>query len=320
MELVSGMLAFVRAAETRSFTRAAQSLGVTSSGVGKAVSRLEAELGVRLLERTTRRVALTDEGAVFIAHCRRVLEEIDAARSSLAERSAAPRGRLRVSLPSFLGPLLIPELARFNEANPEVLLDVGLTDRRVNLVDDGVDVAVRVGELQDSSLVARRLGEAQLVTVASPALALRVPLGTLGDLAVAPAVTFRQPTTGRERPWSFTVEGRALDWLPRARVVIDDGTALVSAAVAGLGVTQVLDRMAAGALASGALVEVLSSLRARPLPIHALHVAGRPPPRTRAFLDFLARISWRSPTWALASTPRRRARAEIPRGERSKKR
>lgn len=307
MELVSGMEAFVRAAEARSFTRAARELGVTPSGVGKAIGRLEAELGVRLLHRTTRRVALTDDGAVFLEHCRRVLDEIDEARAVIAHRSGAPRGRLRVSMPSFLALRhVLPALSTFTRDNPDVRLDVGLSDRRVNLAEEGVDVAVRIGDLVDSSLVAVRLGGMQIVTVATPALARELAIESLGDLAVSPCAAFKLPSTGRERPWVFTIDGRAVEWSPRAPIVVDGGEGMVAVAAAGVAVTQVPYGMAAEALASGALVEVLAALRPAPLPIHAVHLASRRvSPRTRAFLDFLVGLDW-----PLAPRPRsKRARS-----------
>lgn len=306
MEIVQGMEAFVRAAEARSFTQAARVLGVTSSGVGKAITRLERELGVTLLHRTTRRVALTDEGAVFLEHCRRVLEEVESARASIADRAATPRGRVCVSVPHFLGnQVVVPALPAFLRAHPDVSLDLSLSDRHVNLADEGVDLAVRVGDLRDTSVVARRLGTVHLVTIAAPSLLARTPIVTLGDLPFAPCVAFRLPSTGRERSWHFQVDGRSVEWSPRAQVVLDDGDAMVEAAAAGLGATQLPDWMATDALARGAVVEVLAPLRAPPMPIHAIYLAGRKlAPRTRAFLDFLVSL----PAWKTTAPKRRSAR------------
>jgi DNA-binding transcriptional LysR family regulator len=307
VEIVQGMEAFVRAAEARSFTGAAKVLGMTSSGVGKAVARLEAELGVTLLHRTTRRVALTDEGAVFLERCRRVLEEVDRARASIAERVVAPRGRVRVSVPRFLGmQAIVPALPAFTAAHPDVSLDLSLTDRRVNLAEEGVDLAVRVGAIEDTSVAARRLGTVDIVTVASPSFLARTPIATLGDLALAPCVAFRL-ASGRERSWSFQLEGRPVEWSPRAHVVLDGGESMVEAAAAGLGVTQVPDWIAADALARGAVVEVLAPLRPAPMPVHAIWLAGRKlAPRTRAFLDFVVSLPvWRAPEHHRPRPPRR---------------
>lgn len=289
VQIVLGMEVFVRVAELRSFARAAKALELTPSGVGKIISRLEAELGVRLFHRTTRHVGLTDEGAVFIEHCRRVLEDVEIARESLSGRDAAPRGRLRLSVPRALGRLvLVPALPGFTARHPEVSLDVSFSDRKVNLVEEGIDLAVRVGELHDSSLVARRIGGNQLVTLAAPSLLASRPIETLGDLALAPCVAFRGVTTGRERPWDFRVEGRPLVWHPRASVLFDDGEAMVAGAAAGLGVTQVPSYMADEALRAGALVEILVTSRPAPLPIQVIYPSQRNlPARTRAFVEFL---------------------------------
>jgi DNA-binding transcriptional LysR family regulator len=271
VQSVQGMEAFVRAAELRSFAAAAKRLGLTSSGVGKAVSRLEAELGVRLLHRTTRRIGLTDEGAVFLEHCRRVLEEVERARASITKRAVSPRGRVRVSVPPFIGMhVVVPALAAFTSAYPDVSLDVSLSDRRANLAEDGIDVAIRVGEPHDASVVARRLGAIDLVAVAAPTVLARTPIEALGDLPFAPCVALRQPTTGRERSWHFRVDGRLVEWSPRAAIVLDGGDAMVAAAAGGAGVTQVPEWMARDALARGAVVEVLAQLRPPPLAVHVI--------------------------------------------------
>lgn len=292
MEDLGAIMAFVNAAELRSFTRAARVLGMTPSGVGKSIARLETSLGVRLLHRTTRRIGLTDEGIVFFEQCRRILDELDAARALMLNRGAAPRGRLRVSLPRTIGRcIFVPALPRFLADHPNVELDIGLSDRRVNLVEDGIDVAIRIGALEDSSLIARPVGQQQIVTIASPALVSDEPIESIGDLALHRCLSFRLPSTGRERPWTFRAEGRALELRPRPFITIDDGEGLVAAVQAGLGVSQVPSYMAEGALASGEVVEVLSHLRSRPMPIHAVFASRRNmPARTRAFIDFVTSL------------------------------
>jgi DNA-binding transcriptional LysR family regulator len=310
MEQMTGIVAFVRAAELRSFTRAAKVLGMTSSGVGKAIGRLEAELGVRLLHRTTRRIGLTDDGAVFFEECRRILDDLESARALMSHRSATPRGRLRVSLPTTIGKrIVLPALPRFLEAHADVWLDIGLSDLRVNLVEDGVDVALRVGALADSSLVARPIGQQQILTIASPAAIARAPVHTLGDLTQHRCLSFRMPTTRRERAWTFRIDGRPALWAPRAFLTLDDGEALVEAVKAGIGVAQVPSYMAHEALATGAVVEVLAELRSRPDPISAVYVSQRNlPARTRAFVDFLSGLPGLGPT-PLPGPARRRAKA-----------
>lgn len=309
MEHLNDLLAFVRAAEARSFTQASRLLGVTPSGVGKSVARLEAALGVRLLQRTTRRVGLTDDGAVFFEHCRRILDELAAAQSQMSRRGAAPRGRLRVSLPTTLGRrVLAPQMPRFLERHPEITIELGLSDRRVNLIEDGIDVAVRIGALDDSRLVARRLGDQQVVTVVSPRYLGGDRIDTIGELALHRCIVFRLPTTGRERPWHFRQDGRPIEWRPRAWITADEGETLVELARAGAGVTQVPSYFTDEALARGELVEILAALRPHPDPIHAVFASQRNlPARTRAFVDFLASL----PGWKVAppvATARARAR------------
>ena len=292
VEDLGAILVFVKAAELRSFTHASRALGITPSGVGKCIARLETSLGVRLLHRTTRRIGLTDEGAVFFEQCRRILDELESARGLMSNRGAAPRGRLRVCIPITIGKrIIIPELTHFLAAHPDVQLDVSLSDRRVNLIEDGIDVAIRIGSLADSSLVARPIGQQQVVTIASAAYLAAEGVASLGDLALRRCFSFRLPSTGRERAWTFRLEGRAVEWRPRSFLTLDDSEALVAAAQAGLGVTQVPSYMADDVLASGEVVEVLPHLRPHPDPIHAVFGSRHNlPARTRAFVEFVTSL------------------------------
>jgi len=297
VEDLGAILAFVRAAELRSFTLASKAIGITPSGVGKSIARLESSLGVRLLHRTTRRIGLTDEGAIFFEQCRHILDELESAVVQTSDRGVAPRGRLRVSLPLTIGKrVIIPRLMRFLAKHPNVELDVGFSDRHVNLVEEGIDVAIRIGRLADSSLVARPVGQQQIVTIAAADYLAEDAVMSLGDLALRRCLSFRLPSSGRERAWTFRLDGRTVEWRPRSFLTLDDGEALVSAARAGLGVTQVPSYMADDALASGELVEVLPQLRPHPEPIHAVFASRHNlPARTRAFVDFVASLEGLSP-------------------------
>lgn len=292
MDPLSGITAFVRAAETESFAQAARSLGITASGVGKSVARLEAELGVRLMNRTTRRITLTDDGAVFFERCKKILDELADAQSLMSNRRTEPRGRLRVSAPLVIGRrFLVPRLPSFLQRHPELQLEISLNDRRVNLVEESIDVAVRIGPLADSSLMARALGKHQVVTIASPRYLAGANIHSLGQLAQHRCLVFRTPTTGRERPWQFHTAAGAQEFRPRAALTLDCGEALVEAARAGLGVTQIPSLMAEPALDSGDVVEVLREQRARPDPIHAVYTRARSTPlRVKAFLEFLTTV------------------------------
>jgi LysR family transcriptional regulator for bpeEF and oprC len=311
VDQLTGILAFVRASELRSFAQAARVLDVTASGVGKSVARLEAALGVRLLNRTTRRLSLTDDGAVFFERCRRILDDLDDARSVMSQRDAAVRGRLRVSLPATLGKLtVVPALPGFARTHPEVALEIGLSDRRVSLVEEGIDVALRIGRLDDASLVARPLWQQQVITIASPALLAGGAPTAIGDLSSLPCLSFRFPTTGRERPWLFRTGEGDVVWRPRAMLTVDDGEALVATVAAGLGLSQVPSYMAHDAMRRGDVVEVLADLRPRPVPVSAVYASQRNlPSRIRAFVDWLVTLPGPPPPIAPPRRPGRPGRA-----------
>lgn len=292
MDRLSGILAFVRAAESHSFVQAARLLDVTPSGIGKSISRLEADLGVRLLNRSTRHISLTDDGSVFFGHCRRILDDLDTARRLISNRNSAPRGKLRISLPTTLGRLcVIPYLKLFLEQYRELTLELNMSDRRVNLIEDGIDIALRIGALNDSSLVARPLWQEQVVTVAAPDYLQGRAIITINELALHRCLLFRWPTTGRERPWLFHIDGNPREWWPTIFVTLDEGEALVDAARASIGIVQVPSYMAKHAIKRKELVEVLPDIRPRPNPIHAIYASQHNlPARVRVFIDFLTTL------------------------------
>jgi DNA-binding transcriptional LysR family regulator len=289
----AGVLAFCRVAEEQSFSKAAVRLGLTPAAVSKAVSRLERELGVRLLNRTTRRVALSSEGALYFAHCREALAELQAGRDVLAMAQRSASGELRVSLPFVLGRFVVSRLPRFLLRYPGLHVALHLTDRYVRLVDDAVDVAIRVGELSDSSLVARKLTETHWATLASPAyLARRGTPQSPEDLAKHNCLKFRSPR-GRPVEYSFRTQGSSK---PRVLAVsgnfeADQGELVLEAALAGAGVCQVFSYMAKAALRRGRLVELLRDHSVAGPPVHALYLPQqRRSAKLRAFNDFLREI------------------------------
>lgn len=181
MDSLTSLTSFVRTAETLSFVQAARLLGISASAVGKNVARLEHKLGVRLFNRSTRNVSLTAEGAAFLTRCQSILEQIQEAESELTSSLSQPTGKLRISLPVIGYRLLLPALTAFSRLYPQVELDLDFSDRLVNLIDEGVDVAIRSGELADSRLIARKLGGFRFVLCASPAyLADRLASGIGG--------------------------------------------------------------------------------------------------------------------------------------------
>ncbi|MCY1019962.1 LysR family transcriptional regulator [Pyxidicoccus sp. MSG2] len=284
MHSLANIDAFVRTVEDGDFTRAARRLAVTASAVSRRIARLEEELGVRLFQRTTRALRLTEDGRDFYARCQRILAELDEARESLARSRSRPTGLLRVEAPQVIGQLVLtPALPRFLEAYPGVELHLTLRDEVVDPITEGADVLIRMGQLTDSRLVARKLAVARLVAVASPAYLQRhgTPVAPT-DLARHQCLGFlRQGVTGE---WRFK-DGRVV---PRGAFHVSQGATLRDAAVMGLGIAWMMDFMVARELATGALVTVLDAHACEERPIHALHPPNRHlPSRVRVFLDFV---------------------------------
>ncbi len=292
------LLAFAQTARRGSFSAAARDLGGAPSTVAKAVARLEASLGVKLFHRTTRAVSLTADGERLFQRCERVLAEVEELRTEAAGTRASPTGVLRVDLPIVYGRrFVLPLLARLLREHPGLTLDLRLQDGLADLVRDGIDLAVRIGDLRDSSLVARRIDWQALVMCASPDyLATRGEPRRIEDLAGHTAIVFRMPGTGRLRPWQFGQGRHPIELHPQHRVQINDSDGLVAAARLGLGLCQFPDYLVADDLAGGTLVEVLSGHRPDPLPISALVPSGRlVPPRVRLLLDRLEALRDRVP-------------------------
>jgi DNA-binding transcriptional LysR family regulator len=287
---LQGYFAFAETARQGSFAAAARELGLTPSAVAKSVARLEADLGLRLFHRTTRHVTLTGDGQDMYARCRRVVEEVAALRDEAEGVRGQPSGTLRLNVPVTYGKhVVVPALARLARRYPKLAFEVTFSDRWVDLIQQGLDAVVRMGELRDSTLVARRLGEQGLVTCASPAYLKRCGVPeALPRLAEHDCVVFRLPSSGRPRPWQYREGRRTHEFVPASRCVMNEGEAIVEAAVAGLGIAQVPDYMCADAVRAGRLVEVLAALRPRPMPISLVYPsARRVTPRVRALLEAL---------------------------------
>lgn len=295
MQGLQQYIAFAETAKHGSFAAAARELGSVPSTLAKAVQRLEAALGVKLFHRTTRQVSLTADGERLFQRCQRVLAEVEDLQAEAAGTRAAPSGRLRVDAPIAFGRrFVLPLLARLVERHPGLQVDLRLQDAYADLVKEGIDLAVRVGTLSDSSLVARRFASQALVLCASPAYLERQ--GTprsIEQLAGHHAVVFRLPSSGRLRPWQLRSRGQAVELNPPGRVQVNDGEGMVEAARLGLGLAQLPDHMVERELAAGALVELLPSCRPAPMPISAVVPSGRLlPPRVRVLLDAL--FDWRA--------------------------
>jgi DNA-binding transcriptional LysR family regulator len=290
MHSLQQVMAFAETARHGSFAAAARETGSAPSTLAKAVARLEAALGVKLFYRTTRQVSLTPDGERLYARCERLLAEVEELQADASGVRAAPSGTLRIDVPIVLGRRwILPVLAQLARAHPDLALDVRLQDGYADLVKEGIDAAIRVGALKDSTLVARRIGAQGMVLVASPAyLQAHGTPRRLEQLKAHQAVLFRLPTSGRDRPWQFRQGGRAVEVLPPSRVRVNDGEGLVEAVKLGLGLAQVPDPFVREELAQGTLVEVLRGLRPPPAPVWVVVPGARlVPQRVRVLLQAL---------------------------------
>lgn len=284
---------FARVVETASFTRAADTLKMPRSTVSTAVQDLEARLGTRLLARTTRSVTPTPDGMAFYDHCKRLVADVEEAEALFRHDRGNPRGLLRVDMPGRIGRLLVaPALPAFLDRYPEIGIELGVTDRAINLIEDGIDCVLRVGPLSDSGLIARRMGELAIINVASPAYLARhgVPHGP-ADLPGHEAVRYASPSSGRVEAWEW-MEGdrtRTMD-LP-GRVSVNSAEALVACCLAGLGLIQVPAYDVRHHIEVGELVEVMPRYRAEPMPMallypHRKHLSRR----LQVFADWLESV------------------------------
>jgi DNA-binding transcriptional LysR family regulator len=290
---------FVRVVERGSFTRAADELELSRAVVSKYLSRLEDRLGARLLHRTTRRLSLTEAGAALFEASRGALERIVEAEDAVATLQKQPRGRLRVSAPMGFGILYLgAAVAEFLRANPGVTIDLHLDDRYVNLVAEGLDMAIRIGELTDSSLVARKLSVTQPIVVASPGYieALGAPEAP-EDLAAHNCLLYSYLSTANV--WRFTApDGREVPVAVTGTARVNNGNIECELAAAGVGLAMVPTFYAAPYLRSGRLKRVLERYRMPELGIHAVYPERtQVPPKVRAFVDFLAARFGRRPEW-----------------------
>lgn len=287
---LQAFVAFSEAARQGGFAGAARELGVSPSAVAKNVARLEADLGLRLFHRTTRKVALTSEGRELFERCRRIVEEIDALRDDAAGARVEPSGTLRLNVPITFGKrVIVPKLAALVRRHPKVMLDVSFSDRYADLVSEGLDASIRVGPLADSSLVARPFARQTMVVCAAPAYLRQHGTPRSPEaLSRHRCLVSRMPTSKRLRAWTFLRDDTAAELAPRPAAVFDDGEAIVAAAAAAMGIAQVPDYMAADALDRGELVEVLKRYRPAPLPIAIVYPsARRVTPRLKALIEAL---------------------------------
>lgn len=297
MQGLQQFIAFAETAKHGSFAAAAREQGLAPSTLAKAVARLESGLGVKLFHRTTRQVTLTPDGERLFQRCQRVLAEIEDLQAEASGTQTTPTGVLRVELPVFYGKrFVMPLLADLLHRYPALRLDARLSDVQADLVRDNIDVAIRIGRLHDSTLVAKRVDRQGLCLCASPDyLATRGVPRRIEDLAEHAAVVFRLPTTGRDRPWQFRQRGTEVELNPQPFVRVNETEGLLEALKLGLGLCQVPDLLVADELARGEIVEVLPSCRPEPMPVSIVYPSGRLlPARVRVAIKALDALRRRS--------------------------
>jgi DNA-binding transcriptional LysR family regulator len=282
--------AFVGVAQTGSFTRAAENLSTSKSNVGKAVQRLEARLGTKLFQRTTRAVRLTEDGETYLTAAIAALDGLRDAAQALAARKDEPIGRVRLDIPSGFRQLFLPTISELRHRYPQVTLELSMTDRMSDAVGEGWDIVVRAGALpQDSEMTVRKLCTTTLSLYASPDYLTRhAPIESAADLVNHEAIIFRG-FTGRLRPWSLSENGHIREFSPTPVLIVSDGQAVIDSTVAGIGIAQIFDTVAQPYVESGKLVRLLPSVDSPGPPVHALIPLGsRMPAKTRAVLNYLA--------------------------------
>jgi len=281
---------FSRVVDCSSFTRAADTLGVPRSSVSAAIRELEGRVGARLLHRTTRKVSPTQDGMAFYERCQQIIADVEDGENLFRQTSAQPSGRLRIDVPGRIGRLIVaPALSDFLDLYPQIDIDLGVTDRAVNLVEDRTDCVLRVGPLGDSGLIARPVGTLPLINVASPSYLARHGTPRMpDDLGDHRAVNYASPSSGRVEDWEWIEDNALRTMALRGRVSVNSAEAYIACCLAGLGLIQVPAYDVRPHLEAGELVEVMPDYRAAPLPMtllypHRQHLSRR----LQVFADWL---------------------------------
>lgn len=294
MDRLLAMRVFVRVVEAGTFTRAAGSLHLPKPTVTKLVQGLEAHLGVKLLQRTTRRVSVTAEGATYYERAVRWLGELEEFEVGMANAQASPQGRLRVEVGgSVARSILLPELSAFHARHPGIQVDLRVSDRTADLIGDNIDCVIRLGPLADQTLVARRLGEVSLVTCATPGYLERHgrPTHPSGLEEGHLVVNYASHRTGRLLPLVFLKRGKRVEVGGRHAVTVNESNAHLAAALAGLGIVQTLNFMARPHLATGELEQVLADWSCDPQSLYIVYPPNRHlSARLRVFVDWVAAL------------------------------
>lgn len=297
MDRIDTMQLFVRIAETGSYSKAASALGIGQPTASKQIVALEKRLGAQLLRRTSRGLNITDAGQAYYEVAVRLLNEIEAAESSVGRGRTSPSGLLRVALsPGFGRMYVVPRLPEFFARFPDLAVDLAVSERHVNLIEDGIDIAIRIGFLSDSSLLARRIGNMEIVTVASPDYLKSFGEPTTpADLERHRAVTFM--SRGAPRPWQFKGPSGPITVQPKGPVRTNDAEHIRAAVRSGLGIAHNAEWLFARDIASGEVRSFLADYSPDPYPIHAVYPHGRlTPTKVKVFVEFLARVFEEEPS------------------------
>jgi len=293
MDRVELFRVFARVVEAASFSKAAINLGMPRSSVSAAIQELEARLGARLLNRTTRKVSPTQDGTAFYERCVRLIGDIEEVEGLFRQSAGEIAGKLRVDVPGRIGRLiLIPALPEFLDVHPGIEIELGVNDRAIDLVEDAVDCALRVGPLPDSSLVMRQIGQLQLINVASSAYVEQHGLPTVpNELDDHWCVNYASPSSGRVEEWEW-LDQRGLHTRPvRGKITVNSAEAYIAACLAGLGLIQIPAYDVRQQLQSGQLVELMPDYRAAPMPISLLYPSRHHlSPRLRVFTNWLEQL------------------------------
>lgn len=294
MDHLQAMRAFARVVESGSFVRAAESLQMPAATLSKAIQALEKHLKVRLLERTTRRVSVTEDGAAYYERVRHLLEELEEVEATLGRAGSNPRGRLRVDTGgSVASGILIPALPQFRAAYPDIELQLGVTDRTVDLIGENIDCAIR-NSASDPALIARRIGALAWTTCASPDYLARhgVPQRPEQILEAHHVVAgYFSARTGRNQPLHFLDAGTPLQIEPTTAISVNESNAHLATALAGLGLIHTLDFMVRSAIESGELVAVLEAFRPAPQEVYIVYPPSRQlSTKVRVFIDWVTEL------------------------------
>ena len=294
MDKLLAMTTFVRVVEAQSFSKAAETLSMPRSSVTTVIKNLETHLGTPLLRRSTRTLSLTHAGARYFASCQAILSDIAKAEIDLSSDAMTPRGRVRAGMPGLIArAIVLPRLPEFEKRFPDIELVLGLSDRPADLIYDGIDCVIRTGELTDSTLVARRLGQLGWLTCASPGyLREHGEPDSVSALGAHRVVNYISNATGRPLDWRFKVDGEDLAITMQSRFSINETEAYLQCGLEGLGLIQISRFAASPYLQTGRLKEVLADVRCTPVPISIVYPLGRNASAAiKAFVDWIVEIA-----------------------------